>query len=330
MPISSVSVRGNKFFTISLSLFLSIEILIFVGLAGSLPLPTPCGRAPHKAACEYMMSSAVTALPETPGELFDHSVKFSMGQALAARALAYNLSLYYAKARSHSHLLDTMNDCIELLDDSLDQLANVVDRKKNPGPISTDDVQTWLSAALTNQATCLETLENRKFQVEIGAMDAAAQNLSHFISNTLNIFMSTKQKEAGGGGGGHRRLLSDSFPSWVSAPERKLLQASLGEIEASAVVAKDGSGTHNSVGEAIALVASLAGEGRAVVHIKAGIYHENLKIPTKQKNVMLVGDGKGKTVIIGDRNSEDGWTTFQSATVGRDLLLFFLSFFFYF
>lgn len=333
MPVSSVAEGGNKSFTISLSLLLSIEILLFVnGLAGSPPLPTPsaCGRAPYKAACEYMLSSARTAhLPQNPGEVFDHSVKFSMSQALSARAIAYNLSLYYAKAHTHTHLLDSMNDCLELLDDSLDQLTNVVNRKKTTDD-STDDVQTWLSAALTNQETCLETLENRKLKVEKGMMDGAAQNLSHFISNTLTLYMSSKPK--GGAAGGHRRLLSDGFPAWVLAPERKLLEASVGEIEASAVVAKDGSGTHKSIGEAIAFAVSLAGEGRTVVHITAGVYHENLKFSTKQKNVMLIGDGKGKTVIVGDRNYEDGWTTFQSATVGRNsvLFFFFFSIFFYF
>ncbi|WP_198668982.1 pectinesterase family protein, partial [Homoserinimonas sp. OAct 916] len=47
-----------------------------------------------------------------------------------------------------------------------------------------------------------------------------------------------------------------------------------------------------------------------------GTHNEYIKIPTKQKNVMLVGDGKDKTVIVGNRNSEDGSTTYNSATVG--------------
>ncbi|KAG0494421.1 hypothetical protein HPP92_005415 [Vanilla planifolia] len=31
-----------------------------------------------------------------------------------------------------------------------------------------------------------------------------------------------------------------------------------------------------------------------------------------------MGDGKGKSVIVGSRNSEDGWSTYQSATVGNN------------
>ncbi|KAI4334801.1 hypothetical protein L6164_013510 [Bauhinia variegata] len=94
--------------------------------------------------------------------------------------------------------------------------------------------------------------------------------------------------------------------------------ASIEDIGSHAVVAKDGSGTHMTIGEALnELKASLGGGGgrRTVIHVKAGTYNENIKIPTKQKNVMLVGDGKGKTVIVGSRNSKDGWTAFQSATV---------------
>lgn len=147
-------------------------------------------------------------------------------------------------------------------------------------------------------------------------MESTANSLSKIISNSLSLYLSSN------GGGQRRRLLSSSpstsgFPTWVSAAERKLLEASVGEIEPHAVVAKDGSGTHLTISEAI-IGASMAagGGGRSVIHVKAGTYNEYIRIPTKQKNVMLIGDGKGKTVIVGNRNSEDGWTTYNSATVG--------------
>nr|POE73849.1 putative pectinesterase/pectinesterase inhibitor 35 [Quercus suber] len=302
-----------------------MKILLFLGLASSLPTPSPshfskfsdadifsaCKRTPHKAACESMLSSTLlSALPETPEELFVLSVKFSMDRAYLARALAYNLTLNYEKSRSN-YITSGMNDCLELLDDTLDQLTNVVNNNTNQQTqTTTDDIQTWLSAACTNQETCLESIENDKIEVEKGVMDSTIQNLSQLISNTLTLYMSSKTSIIRGG---NRRLLYDDFPSWVSVSERKLLHASMGEIEVSAVVAKDGSGTHKTIVEA--LEASMEGGGRTVIHVQAGTYHEYIKIPTKQKNVMLVGDGKGKTVIVGDRSHGGGWTTFQSATV---------------
>lgn len=331
MPIFSSHAQpiGNNIFTALLSLLLSMKILFFLGLASSLPTPSPshfskfsnadifsaCKRTPHKAACESMLSSTLqSALPETLEELFDHSVKFSMDRAYLARALANNLTLNYEKSRSND-ITSGMNDCLELLDDTLDQLTNVVSNNNNNNnnqqtQTSTDDIQTWLSAAYTNQETCLESLKNDK--VEKGLMDSTIQNLGQLIGNTLSLHVSSKTSSIRGG---NRRLLYDDFPSWVSVSERKLLHASMGEIEVSAVVAKDGSGPHKTIGEA--LEASMEDGGRTVIHVRAGTYHEYLKIPTKQKNVMLVGDGKGKTVIVGDRSNAGGWTTFQSATVGK-------------
>ena len=298
MPIFSSHAQpiGNNICTALLSLLLTMKILLFLGLASS--------------------------LPETPEELFEHSVKFSQNQAYLARALAYNLTLNYEKSRSN-YITSAVNDCLELLDDTLDQLTNVVNNNNNNNnqqtQTTTDDIQTWLSAACTNQETCLESLENDKIEEEKGVMDSTIQNLGQLISNTLTLYMSSKTSIIRGG---NRRLLYDDFPSWVSVSERKLLHASLGEIEVSAVVAKDGSGTHKTIGEA--LEASMEGGGRTVIHVQAGTYHEYIKIPTKQKNVMLVGDGKRKTVIVGDRSHGGGWTTFQSATVGKISLSYWL------
>lgn len=232
-----------------------------------------------------------------------------------------------------------MNDCLELLDDAIDLLDNVMMTsllKPND-----DDVQTWLSAALTNQETCLESLKKDKFKVEKDIMDATARSLSQFISNSLALLVLVDSSSNSASGSEHlsphtgpkeakhanpnRRLLAsdNNFPTWVLAAERKLLEGSAGEIEAHAVVAQDGSGTHRSIGEAVEgllLIGSLESDtgGRSVIHVKAGTYHEYINIPTKQKNVMLIGDGVGKTIIVGNRNSDDGWTTYKSATVGKN------------
>lgn len=55
---------------------------------------------------------------------------------------------------------------------------------------------------------------------------------------------------------------------------------------------------------------------RIVIHIKAGAYFENVEVIRKKTNLMFIGDGIGKTIVKGSRSVVDGWTTFQSATVG--------------
>lgn len=154
-------------------------------------------------------------------------------------------------------------------------------------------------------------------------MDSVARNLTSLLTTSLDLFVSSKRKRSSSSYGviGGRKLLSDQdFPTWVSSSDRKLLEASVMELRPHAVVAADGSGTHRSVAEALESLAE--GSGRSVIHLTAGTYKENLNIPTKQKNVMLVGDGKGKTVIVGSKSNRDGYNTYQTATVGEIFIKF--------
>ncbi|KAL0861844.1 hypothetical protein Bca101_040962 [Brassica carinata] len=231
-----------------------------------------------------------------------------MNHAILARSLAFNLTLSHRTAQVH--MVDPIHDCLELLDDTLEMLSRITMMRDRVSSDEDEDVHTWLSAALTNQDTCQQSLQEKSKSSKHGiAMDFAARNLTGLLTNSLELFVSVKSKG--------RRLLSEQahYPRFVTLPEeRRLLEASVEELKIDAVVAADGSGTHKTVGEALA--ASLASSGgRTVIHLKAGTYHENIKIPTKQKNVMLVGDGKGKTIIVGSRSNRGGWTTYQSATV---------------
>lgn len=44
---------------------------------------------------------------------------------------------------------------------------------------------------------------------------------------------------------------------------------------------------------------------------------DNLKIGRKKTNVMIMGDGKGKTVITGGKNVMQNLTTFHTASFGK-------------
>ncbi|POO04196.1 Pectinesterase [Trema orientale] len=263
-------------------------------------------------------SSSTTTPPSTKQDLFDNSVQFTISKAHWARALAYNLSLASSKRVGAHYDTAAIVDCLDLLDDTVDLLSNVVvSRNEVPENDRDDDVHTWLSAALTNQETCLDSLETtHRSEPEPAAMASTARNVSQLIAGSLSLYLSSAGPKSGAGG---RRLLSDGgFPAWISAGDRRLLEAPVEAIEPHAVVAKDGSGTHGTIGEAINEVAgSMEEGGRTVIQIKAGTYNEYIRIPTKQKNVLLVGDGKGKTVIVGSKNSDDGSTTYNSATVGK-------------
>ena len=99
-------------------------------------------------------------------------------------------------------------------------------------------------------------------------------------------------------------------------------------------VAGNGSGNYKTIQEAVNSVRDL-GQQRVTIHIKKGIYHEKLVIPSWKTNISLVGEDKESTVITNndysgklnpggnDAFGKDKFTTFTSYTVlveGNDFI----------
>jgi pectinesterase len=107
--------------------------------------------------------------------------------------------------------------------------------------------------------------------------------------------------------------------NWMKAGRQKLLQ--LSALQANLVVAKDGSGNYGTIKDAInaaaAKLSGMSGNRQFVIYVKAGIYSENVQIVNSLTNLVLVGDGIGRTIITGKRSVSNGFTTFSSATFSK-------------
>ena len=89
-------------------------------------------------------------------------------------------------------------------------------------------------------------------------------------------------------------------------------------IRADIVVALDGFGDYRTIFEAVAALVKLRnGSKRFVIYVKAGVYRENVEIKRSMQNIMIIGDGKEVPIVIGNKNVQDGSTTFRSATFGK-------------
>ncbi|KAL1566823.1 pectinesterase [Salvia divinorum] len=215
-----------------------------------------------------------------------------------------------------SQLIQTDTDyCHELMEMSLKRLSQAMEVIQKSPKTHKSDIQTWLSAALTFQETCRDTIKDHvtadSYTAEIYKK---IDHLSKLVSNSLALANRIATQPAG------RRLLqAGDFPAWVSATDRKLLQSS--PVKANAVVAKDGSGNFKSVGEAI----NAATGGRFVIYVKAGTYNE--KITTSKDGITLIGDGKYATIItagssVGKGSSLKGSATFTvrgDGFIARDI-----------
>eukprot|EP00253_Pinus_taeda_P036122 PITA_36122 len=284
---------------------------------------------------EFCVSS-VSSFPglskrPNPMEIVKAVVHLSIYAVEKVTAKAHSLSCPGLDQRQRGAL----KDCFELFHDTLDELHGTLSDLKNATfmsiPQYASDLETLLSAAITNQYTCLDSFSHSKGNLKQRLL-GGLRNVSRLVSNSLAMVKNISAEASSLANQRrtfptqNRRLLSDQsdpnfmpmdsdgFPTWMSAGNRRLLQTSTSTVKPNVVVAKDGSGNYTNITEAVEKAPEKS-QTRYVIHIKAGVYAENVELHKKKTNIMFVGDGMDVTVVTGNRNVKDNFTTFRSATV---------------
>ncbi|PAN05325.1 hypothetical protein PAHAL_1G131400 [Panicum hallii] len=298
-----------------------------------------CGGGGAHAAPRPAFAFPATAAAEEPNARRERlraaldTASARVGQALEAMAEVTPAS-YDDGPTSTPLATMAREDCAELLEEALALLAGA----GAPGA-ARGDALAWLSAALTNHDTCADGLAEAASAVPGGqgagphhAHLAAARatvrdSLAMYASTTPKTSTAARTDDASASlrvrdGRGSRNATTKraedacGFPRWLPARDRRLLLHPAASLAARAdiVVAKDGTGTHATIADAVR-AAPECSERRTVIHVKAGVYRENVKVGMKKTNLVFVGDGKGVTVVTGNRSVADGnYTTFRTAT----------------
>nr|GLL39361.1 pectinesterase 2-like [Ipomoea trifida] len=282
--------------TTRLLCFLLIVLLSIPSFILSGDLNGLCNQTPYPDQCKHFMTHTNF---KGKSDFKKMAIRVAMERALSASSQANGLGPKCRNPREKA----AWADCLSLYEDTVLQLNRTLD----PAVKCTDfDAQTWLSAAVTNLETCRTGFA--ELDVSNGAVFPAISenNVTRLISNTLALINNASAP---------RETYGDGFPAWVSPGDRKLLQGG-SAVRPNLVVASDGSGDFKTVKAALVAAAKRRrGSGRFVIHIKRGVYRENVEIGWKTKNIMLVGDGLRRTIITGSRSVGGGSTTFNSATV---------------
>lgn len=208
---------------------------------------------------------------------------------------------------------ELLNTAIEDLEDSFQELG-AFDYSKFDQYVA--NLKVWLSATITYQQTCLDGFENTTGpagQKMREILTTSSQLTSNGLAMVTGLATILKDLNIPGLG---RRLMeaNDGFPSWVDAGQRRLLAATSATIKADAVVAQDGTGQFKTIDEAIKQIPKKQNK-TYVLHIKAGVYKEQVTISRSLTNILLIGDGPTETRISGSLNYADGVQTFKTATV---------------
>ncbi|KAJ0488473.1 putative pectinesterase [Helianthus annuus] len=215
-----------------------------------------------------------------------------------------------------------LHDCQEMVNDTLEELDEVIGFVKTYPTKKgirrrVDDMITFMSTTITNQETCIDGFSHGKHErdfresfidSEINALKMCSNSLA-LIKNMTDTDMADQVTM------NKRKLMSEAdekWPKWLSVGDRRLLQS--GTVTPNVVVAADGSGDFTTISAAVAAAPNRS-TTRYVIRIAAGVYRENVDIPSSKRNLMFLGSGRTTTIITANRSVAGGTTTFNSATV---------------
>ncbi|GLU07172.1 hypothetical protein SLE2022_241390 [Rubroshorea leprosula] len=273
-----------------------------------------CASSSYQEICQKTLSSVNSTDPKA------FIVKAIMAsQDAVVKFFNYSDSLI-VKANNNSRTKMALEDCKDLMNLAQQSLqasiSDVGDAQLHTFSDRIDDLRTWLSAVISYQQSCLDGFaedEATQDTMTKGIVDA-----DQITTNALDIITKLADILAKFGLQFNvptsRKLLSNEYPEWFAAADRKLLaRVDNGNIKPNAVVAQDGSGQFKTI--AAALAAYPKGfQGRYIIYVKAGIYKEYITVDSKMTNVLMYGDGSRKTIVTGRKNFVDGVQTMQTAT----------------
>ncbi|KAL2235111.1 21 kDa protein-like [Sesamum indicum] len=144
---------------------------------------TNCQITLYPQLCYHSLAGYANAIQQDPARLARVAVALSLSRAKSMTLYVANLSRqadYAADPRAASAL----HDCFSLLGDAVDQIRGSVKQMRRLTSGSGEElrfqlsnVQTWMSAALTNEDTCVDGFED----VEDGAL------MSDVCDRTLKV-----------------------------------------------------------------------------------------------------------------------------------------------
>lgn len=334
-----------------LNIFLSFNIIIFLlpllystTLAKDTDTSTPsiCNSTPYPNLC----SSSLQTNNHT-ANVYDYG-RFSVRKSLSAAHKFLRLIEKYLHKPSTltTGAIRALEDChllAQLNIDFLSSSSQIVEKTQTLSTLQADDVQTLLSAILTNTQTCLDGLQETasSWRLKNGISTPLSNYDTKLYSVSLALFKkgwvhkkkkgpsSTTSKKHGALQNGHFSLKMSKKNKVIfeTVGRRKLLQDTDSEVDQipvsdMVVVSQDGTGNFTTINDALAVAPnnSVASDGYFLIYVTAGVYEEYVIVNKKKKYVMIMGDGINQTIITGNRSVVDGWTTFNSSTFGKKLI----------
>lgn len=304
-----------------------------------------CRSTPYPSFCRSVLPN-----DNSTANVYDYG-RFSVRRSLSSARKFLSLIEKYLRYSKDLTItaIRALEDCKFLAGLNMDFLNSsfktVNGTSKMLTTLEAEDVQTMLSAILTNTQTCLDGLQATASTWSVrNGLAAPLANDTRLFSVSLALFTrgwvpknrklpSPPHHNAIHNGNGHGRLplkMSNKqnravYEAAVSG-RRNLLDQSADDNDADQVlvhdiviVSQDGTANYTTIKDAVAAAPNNTdgSNGYYLIYVTAGVYEEYVSIAKNKKYLMMIGDGINQTIITGNHSFVDGWTTFNSSTFGK-------------
>ncbi|KAG8381489.1 hypothetical protein BUALT_Bualt06G0127100 [Buddleja alternifolia] len=155
-------------------------------------ITTSCRVTTYPTICVQSLSPYASTVGKSPKQLVTTALSVSVNRAESARTFVAKLTKFRGlKPKEY----EALKDCLEEVSDSVDRLSKSVRELKNAGRAGgpeyiwhMSNLQTWVSAALTDDTTCQDGFAGRALNGRIkSSIRARMTNVAHVTSNALAL-----------------------------------------------------------------------------------------------------------------------------------------------
>lgn len=151
-----------------------------------------CRTTTYPALCVQSLSAFATSIQQNPRQLTETALSVSLARAQSTKTFVYKLTKFKGvKPRE----MAAIKDCLEEVDDTVDRLSKSFKELKSMGQAKGKDfqwhmsnVETWVSAALTDENTCVDGFAGKALNGRLkNSIKARIVNVAQVTSNALSL-----------------------------------------------------------------------------------------------------------------------------------------------
>ncbi|CAB4271261.1 unnamed protein product [Prunus armeniaca] len=152
---------------------------------------TACNTTTYPLICYKSLSSYASKVKSDPHKLCTYALSVTLKAAKNASSVVSKL---YKNTGLTPSEKGVVKDCIDNIKDSIDELKQSVSSMSNLGvsgsdvQLQLDDIKTWVSAVITDDATCTDGFDGVKVSTAVEtAIKNSIVNAARLASNALSL-----------------------------------------------------------------------------------------------------------------------------------------------